>query len=588
MLADTGPTAGLPGGRWPIGSAMSTDDASPGPYMEMLQWMQQDPDPDTAQEVKRLIERVSLADQDAIALMRDMFVGRLEFGTAGIRAPMGPGPMRMNQVVVMQTAAGLGRFLSDDAYGTSASPLVVVGFDGRHKSAVFAERAARVLAGAGMTVQLMPRMLPTPVLAFAIRHLGAAAGVMITASHNPAEDNGMKVYLGGVDGGSQIVSPSDKQISAHVEQVARIPLERLPLGAYTSVAEEVIDAYIDAAAALAPARTRAASSTKVSVVYTALHGVGAHTLEQVFRHAGLGAVHAVPSQEHPDPAFPTVPFPNPEELGVLDAAIELARRQNADLVIANDPDADRLAVAVPDPGEGSGWRILTGNEIGILLGWHLARKATDAGAPVTLSTSIVSTPALSAIAEHFGAHFVPTLTGFKWISRTPQLTFGFEEALGYLVDPDKVRDKDGISAAVVFVSMVRELKEAGRSIDGQLDCIAGHIGAWTSKSLSLRVTDLADITKLMTQLRTKPPARLGELEVLSVEDLSAGLDGLPATDALRITLAGGSRVMVRPSGTEPKLKVYLDVVEPSGDRVLAQRILHGVTADAGRLLVGKR
>jgi phosphomannomutase len=512
-------------------------------------WLAVDPDPATRAEVEGL-----LAARDEAGLAA-RFDGRLTFGTAGLRGPLGAGPRRMNRVVVRQTTAGLARFL----LGREDAPSAVVGYDGRHNSRVFAEDAAAVLAGAGIAVTLLPRALPTPVLAFAVRDLDASAGVMITASHNPAPDNGYKLYLGGEDAGSQLVPPADGEVLAAIDAVVAGSGSALPggaaagdPGAVTVAGEDLLDRYVAATAAVATA------TGPLRWVYTPMHGVGLETVRRVLDAAGLPSPSVVAEQAEPDPDFPTAPFPNPEEPGTLDLAFALASATGAELVLANDPDADRLAVAVPD---GRGWRRLTGNEVGLLLGWRIAQQAGPVGG--VLASSIVSTPGLGRIAERFGFLPAETLTGFKWISRVPGLLFGFEEALGYLVDSDVVRDKDGISALVVLLSTAVELRTQGRTLLDLQAEIEEAIGRFDSDQVSIRVDDLAALATMTDRLRATPPSAIGGLEVLESDDLAAGGD-LPPTDALRYRLAGGARVIVRPSGTEPKLKVYLDVVSDAG------------------------
>ncbi|GAA4754096.1 phospho-sugar mutase [Amnibacterium soli] len=503
-------------------------------------WLAADPDPATRAETQALLD----ANDEAGLAVR--FGGRLVFGTAGLRGPLGAGPLRMNRVVVQQTSAGLARFL----LARGGAPSAVVGYDGRHNSKVFAEDAAAVLAGAGLAVTLLPRALPTPVLAFAVRDLGVSAGVMITASHNPAPDNGYKLYLGGADAGSQLVAPADQEVLAAIEAV--VAEGALPPGGtgVTIAGEDLLERYVRATAAVASGTAPA----DVTWVYTAMHGVGLETVQRVLPAAGLPAPAVVPEQAHPDPDFPTAPFPNPEEPGTLDLAFALAAGTGAELVLANDPDADRLAVAIPD---GDGWRRLTGNETGLLLAWRIASRSSAAGG--ALACSIVSTPGLARIADRFGFAATETLTGFKWISRVPGLLFGFEEALGYLVDPDVVRDKDGVSALVAVLAAAVELRAEGRDLAGLLAEIEEAIGRFDSDQVSIRVDDLAELGRMVDRLREAPPARIGGLAVESVDDLTAGGD-LPPTEGLRYRLAGGARVIVRPSGTEPKLKVYLDVV----------------------------
>jgi phosphomannomutase len=505
-------------------------------------WLALDPDPVTRAETAAL-----LAAHDEAGLGA-RFGGRLLFGTAGLRGPLGAGPLRMNRVVVRQTTAGLARFLLQ----RESSPSAVVGYDGRHNSRVFAEDAAAVLAGAGIAVTLLPRALPTPVLAFAVRDLAASAGIMITASHNPAPDNGYKLYLGGADAGAQLVPPEDAAVLAAIEaMVAETGAGAGGAGdprAVTVAGDDLLDRYV--------ARTAAVSTRtgELPWVYTPMHGVGLETVRRVLAAAGLPSPSVVAEQAEPDPDFPTAPFPNPEEPGTLDLAFALASATGAELVLANDPDADRLAVALPAAG---GWRRLTGNEVGLLLGWRIARTAGPVGG--ALACSIVSTPGLARIAERFGFLSVETLTGFKWIARVPGLLFGFEEALGYLVDADVVRDKDGISALVALLATAIELRAEGRTLLDLQAEIEEAIGRHDSDQVSVRVDDLAALGAMTAALRAAAPTSIGGLEVLSADDLAPGGD-LPPTDALRYHLAGGARVIVRPSGTEPKLKVYLDVV----------------------------
>ncbi|MGX5772783.1 phospho-sugar mutase [Microbacterium trichothecenolyticum] len=465
------------------------------------------------------------------------------------------------------------------------APIVVIGYDGRRNSDVFARDSAEIFAGAGLRAILMPRLLPTPVLAFAVRHFGAAAGVMVTASHNPPDDNGYKVYLGGADDGSQIVSPADAEIAAHIERVAEAGgISTVPrsLG-FELATETVVDAYIAATAAVAPAPPGAEGLTWV---YTAMHGVGWETLSRILETAGYPAPVPVAAQLEPDGAFPTVAFPNPEEPGAMDLAFEAAREAGAELVIANDPDADRLAVAVPDESAEGGWRRLTGNEIGLLLGWRAGRLATADGPAegASLACSLVSSPGLEVVAEHYGLDFHATLTGFKWISRAPGIVFGFEEALGYLVNPATVRDKDGVSAAVAMLGMVAEARGRGATPADLLTEFDEQFGAFASDQVSIRVADVSQIARIMAALRERHPSAVGEVAVDRIDDLLDGVDDLPPGDVLRLWLADGSRVIVRPSGTEPKLKLYLDVRGESRDDAAA-RI--AALADGARALLAE-
>jgi phosphomannomutase len=528
-------------------------------------WAAQDPDEVTRAQLEALIARADAGDPDAHAELASRFAGRLTFGTAGLRGELGAGPLRMNRVLVSQAAAGLARFL----LARETHPSVVIGYDGRHNSEVFARDTAELMAGAGVRAMLLPRLLPTPVLAFAVRHLEASAGVMVTASHNPAADNGYKVYLGGLDHGSQIVPPADAEIQAAIVDVARGSITELPRSStYEIASEDVVDEYVRRTAALA------ADPQPLRVVYTAMHGVGWETARRVFEAAGFPDVVSVAAQQDPDPAFPTVDFPNPEEPGAMDLAFTTAAEHGADLVIANDPDADRVAVGVPD-GHG-GWHRLSGNEVGWLLGWRAARLAAERGLDRgTLACSLVSSPALGVVARTEGLDFVETLTGFKWISRAGDLIYGYEEALGYLVDPDKIRDKDGISAAVAVLALFSDLKAAGRSFAEHRAEFAERYGAFASGQISVRVADLARIPELMARLRQDPPREIGGIRVEQIDDFADGFGPFPPSDILRFHLAGGSRVIVRPSGTEPKLKCYLDTRSDEGAAAERQ-----ATADA--------
>ncbi len=511
-------------------------------------WRDQDPDATTRDELTALVLAAESGDPAATAALDDRFRARLEFGTAGLRGQLGAGPNRMNRVLVTQAAAGLAAYLVD----RFDEPSVVIGYDARTNSEVFARDTAVVMAGAGVRTTLLPRALPTPVLAFGVRHFAASAGVMVTASHNPARDNGYKVYLGGLDGGSQIVPPADGLIAAQIERISAGSITALPRSTDFVVADDtVVHEYVRRTAELGNA------PAPVTFVYSALHGVGWQTAHAVFEAAGFGTPVLVTEQAEPDAAFPTVAFPNPEEPGAMDLAFARAAEVHADVAIVNDPDADRLAVAVPGP---DGWRRLSGNEVGTLLGW----RAAERGEGGTLAASIVSSPALRTIAAAYGLPYRDTLTGFKWISRVEGLAFGYEEALGYLVDPQKVRDKDGISAAVDFLSMLSELKAEGRTIDDRLAEGAERFGAFASGQISLRFDDLSAIDAAMTRLRAHPPASIGSVAVEGVDDFIDGFEHYPAGDILRYRLTGGARVIVRPSGTEPKLKVYLDASSERG------------------------
>ncbi|MFJ8788076.1 phospho-sugar mutase [Streptomyces sp. NPDC102462] len=500
-------------------------------------WLAEDPDPDTREELGKLIDAGDHAELAA------RFSGTLRFGTAGLRGELGAGPLRMNRAVVIRAAAGLAAYLRKQG---QAGGLVVIGYDARHKSADFARDTAAVLTGAGLRAAVLPRPLPTPVLAFAIRHLGAVAGVEVTASHNPPRDNGYKVYLGE---GTQIVPPADHEIAAEIDAIASLDDVPRPDGGWDTLDDSVLDAYLARTdAVLADGSPRTART-----VYTALHGVGKDVLLAAFARAGFPEPVLVAEQAEPDPDFPTVAFPNPEEPGAMDLAFAQARASEPDLVIANDPDADRLAVAVRD---GGAWRMLRGDEVGALLAAHLVRR----GATGTFAESIVSSSLLGRIAARAGLPYEETLTGFKWIARVEGLRYGYEEALGYCVDPQGVRDKDGITAALLVTELASELKERGRTLPDLLDDLAVQHGLHATDQLSVRV-DLSVISDAMRRLRAHPPAELAGLAVIRAEDLADGSDRLPPTDGLRYTL-DGARVVVRPSGTEPKLKCYLEAVVP--------------------------
>ena len=555
-------------------------------------WMAQDPDAVTREELSELLARVEDGDTEAAADLEDRFSTRLAFGTAGLRGTLGAGSNRMNRVLVAQAAAGFAAYLLERSGGEA--PTVVVGYDGRRNSDVFARDSVEIFAGAGLNAILLPRLLPTPVLAFAVRHLGADAGVMVTASHNPPDDNGYKVYLGGADEGAQIVSPADAEIAAHIQRIAdEGNITTLPRSVgYANAPESVVEAYVSATAAVAPAP---AAAEGVNWVYTAMHGVGWETVSRVLTEAGYPQPTVVEAQIHPDGRFPTVAFPNPEEPGAMDLSFETARAVDAELVIANDPDADRLAVAIPDADSEDGWRRLTGNEIGLLLGWRAARLAAegsgsgiggDAGAPASLACSLVSSPGLQAVAEHYRLEFHSTLTGFKWISRAPGIVFGFEEALGYLVNPTTVRDKDGISAAVALLGMASEARAQGRTVADLLQEFRDTFGAFASDQISVRVSDVSEIAGIMAALRAQPPGAVGEIAVSRIDDLLQGVDGFPPGDVLRLWLDDGSRLIVRPSGTEPKLKLYLDVRGSSAKK--ARRRLEALRAGAEELLASLR
>ena len=545
-------------------------------------WLAEDPDPDTRSELADLLASAEGPAEEqqcaAWSELAERFAGTLQFGTAGLRGEMSAGPMRMNRAVVIRAAAGLAAYVGKRAPGG----LVVIGYDSRHKSYDFARDTAAVVVAAGLRAVLLPGPLPTPVLAFAVRHLDAAAGVMVTASHNPPRDNGYKVYLGGELEGAQIVPPHDAGIAAEIDAVAA--LADVPLAADGWEVPDrgaVLDPYLARAAGLVDP----GSPRELSVVYTPMHGVGRDTFLAAFERAGFPAPAIVAAQADPDPDFPTVGFPNPEEPGAMDLAFETAKALGPDIVIANDPDADRLAVAVPDADSPSGWRMLRGDEVGALLAAHVVNKQAEG----TFATTIVSSSLLSRIAAAAGLGYAETLTGFKWISRAPGLRYGYEEALGYCVDPDAVRDKDGISAALLLAELAAGLKAAGRTLGDLLDELALGHGLHATDQLAVRVADLRLIAAAMARLREQPPVALAGLRVDSADDLEQGSADLPPTDGLRYRLSGAgvdsARVVVRPSGTEPKLKCYLEVVVPvaSADGLAGAR-----SAAAGLLAALKR
>ena len=541
--------------------------------------------------------------------LRDRFADRLHFGTAGLRGVVAAGPNRMNRAVVRAATAAVASWLlgpGDGARGDGVQRSlrvqrglragVVVSCDARHRSAEFAGEVAGVLAGAGLAVHVLPLPGPTPLLAFAVRHLGAAAGVIVTASHNPAADNGYKLYL---SDGAQVIPPADAEIEQLIADLG--PLSQIPVADASSplitrhgdeVAEAYLDAVVAAAAGPVPPGPR---RTELNVVYTPMHGVAGPLMLRALGQAGFAPPHVVAAQAEPDPDFPTVAFPNPEEPGALDLALADARRLGADLVVASDPDGDRLAVAVPDPAgtatsaDGSGWRVLTGDQLGALLGASLLeRTASEVGAAPQarlVASTVVSSTLLSKIAAAAGVRYAETLTGFKWIARAAdgvpgaRFVFGYEEALGYAVG-DVVRDKDGIGAALAMLRLAETAKSEGRSVLAVYDDLERAHGVHLTSQLTLRTADQAHV---MTQLRSAPPTAFGDEPVTSLFDMasSAAADGTPATpraDVLIFRLPGG-RVVLRPSGTEPKIKCYLEITEPLAGRSLGA----AREAAAGRL-----
>jgi phosphomannomutase len=529
-------------------------------------WAADDPDEETRAELERLTTRAE-SDPAARAELADRFERGLEFGTAGLRGGLGAGPNRMNRVVVTRAAAGLAAYLK--SHGATAGDRVVVGYDARHKSEVFATDTAEVVEGSGLQALVLPHPLPTPVLAYAVRRLGCVAGVMVTASHNPPQDNGYKVYLGD---GCQIVPPADTEIAAAIEAVG--PVGGLPrIDAWVRLDGEVVEAYLaDVTALPDPTGPR-----DLTVAYTPLHGVGGDTTMVALERAGFPRPHVVAEQAAPDPDFPTVVFPNPEEPGAMDLVLALAEKVGADIAVSNDPDADRCAVAVPRT---HGWRMLRGDEVGVLLADSMLRR----GVAGVYASSIVSSSLLGVLAAAAGQPHRETLTGFKWIGRVEGLAFGYEEALGYCVAPDLVKDKDGVSALLLVCELAARLQREGRTLVDRLDDLAREHGLYATDQLSVRVADLSQIERTLARLRAEPPRSLGGLEVLRADDLADGVGGLPATEGLRYRLEEHARVIVRPSGTEPKLKCYLEVVVPvdasSPDGVEAARIVAAHRLDA--------
>jgi phosphomannomutase len=551
-------------------------------------WIEQDPDAVTKSQLTELVNAAQ-TDQAALLELQDAFSAPLEFGTAGLRGALGAGPNRMNRVTVLQAASGLAHYLVQQGF---SGRKVVIGFDARYNSDVFADDTARVMSGAGLEPVIFSHVVPTPVLAFAIRHLGACAGVMVTASHNPPQDNGYKVYLGD---GRQIVSPVDEQISKLIKTVTDVR-EIVQGSPGTFVSDDVVETYTSLTSQLIMSGPITDAQRKsVTSVYTAMHGVGWKTLQSVFSASGFNEPNAALQQRDPDPAFPTVAFPNPEEKGALDIAIALAKKNSVDVLLANDPDADRFAAAVSNSS--GDWVTLRGDQIGSLLGWWMIErvKLTGSNLSGTFANSIVSSMMLESIAKSAGLEYESTLTGFKWVSRVNNLTFGYEEALGYCVDPDNVSDKDGISAAAMFMEMLAHLKSQEKTIWRVLDELALAHGLHATDQVSVRVTSSDQVALTMAGIRNTPPTKFGGLQVSSIDDLAIGLGGLPKTDAVIIHLAENdqiqkARVIVRPSGTEPKIKCYLEVVVRGEDLAIAQQTadneLKSLAADARPLLGG--
>ncbi len=568
-------------------------------------WIAQDPDATTREELAAIVARAENGDAAAAADLADRFSTRLAFGTAGLRGALGAGPNRMNRVLVAQAAAGFAAYLRERS--ADGAPTVVVGYDGRRNSDVFARDSVEIFAGAGLHAVLLPRTLPTPVLAFAVRHLGATPASWSPRATTRPTTNGYKVYLGGEDEGAQIVSPADAEIAAHIQRVADDgDVTVLPRSVGYAQAGKTSSTPTSPRPPPSPPRPPeprdSAGSTPRCTAWDGRRSrvcwmprvPGAHA-----RHGADRARRPLPHRGLPQPGGAGRDGPRVRDRPCVRR--RAGHRQR--------PDADRLAVALPDPDAEGGWRRLTGNEIGLLLGWRAARAAaeardagssasapagdddradgaTDAGAPASLACSLVSSPGLQAVAEHYGLDFHSTLTGFKWISRAPGIVFGFEEALGYLVDPGIVRDKDGISAAVAMLGMAAEARGRGRTVADLLQEFRDTFGAFASDQISVRVSDVSEIAAMMASLRERPPVTVGAVAVARIDDLLAGVDGLPPGDVLRLWLEDGSRLIVRPSGTEPKLKLYLDVRASTAED--AHHRLDDVRAGAQELLAAVR
>ncbi|MEY4969881.1 MAG: hypothetical protein RLZZ277_112 [Actinomycetota bacterium] len=517
---------------------------------EVKAWIADDPDPVTAAHLQALL------DAGDEAALKPLFSGFLQFGTAGLRGPIGAGPSCMNRAVVGRAAAGIAAYMTKRGMKS-----VVIGRDARYGSEDYTQESAEILSGAGMDVYILPRPLPTPVLAFATSHLKCDVGIMVTASHNPPQDNGYKVYIGpeadGIEyASSQIINPTDGFIAADIDAVTS--LKSLPRGnKWTILGEDVISEYIARTVKLAP------RPGDIKVVYTAMHGVGTETVQRVFNHAGFATLILVDEQCTPDPDFPTVAFPNPEEPGAIDLALAKARDFGADLVIANDPDADRCAAAINDPKVG--WRMLRGDELGVIFGEWIARTQPKG----TMGNSIVSSSALRKIAAHYNVDFKEVLTGFKWLAKIEDLAYGYEEAIGYAVDSETVNDKDGVSAAIFLTQIAMDLKRDGLTLANLLDEVWDRHGFHGTEQISIRVADMSAITRLLAGLRQNPPAEIAGRKVDSIDDLAAPKDGLPPTDGLRIWLSGGIRIIVRPSGTEAKMKCYIEVITKTSEESTA-------------------
>jgi phosphomannomutase len=571
----------------PVGDHEARPEALPEPevFVRAREWIAQDPDPETKSELLALVEA---GDKKELG---ERMAGPLEFGTAGLRGVVGAGLARMNRAVVIKATRGLADYLIAHADGRTLP--VVIGFDGRLSSRTFADDTIGVLLGAGIPVRFFDSPVPTPLVAYAARQLGASAAVVVTASHNPPEYNGYKVYAANA---AQIVPPIDQDIRARIDAVASASRVKLVSGVLATghaqaerVSDEMFERYLHEVDSVRPVVARDFS---LRVVYTPMHGVGGRFVRATFERAGYANLHSVAEQSEPDGSFPTVRFPNPEEPGALDLATELARKVDAELILANDPDADRLAACVPTA---TGRYVqLTGNQVGILLADFMLAHALRAPRALVAS-SIVSSPMLGAIAQAHGARFEQTLTGFKWIANAAldlerdegvRFAFGYEEALGYTVGRI-VRDKDGISAALVLADLAAHEKTQGRTLLDRLERLYRQHGLWVSvqKSITRPGTEgLADIERAMDVVSKNPPATAGSRKVARMVDYRSGAAErprwLPATSLCALELEGGGRVLVRPSGTEPKLKIYVDLsaAVAEGERISARE--EATTAEA--------
>jgi phosphomannomutase len=543
------------------------------PFREAAEaWRAEDPDPKTRAELDELIALSDRGDSAAQKELRERFDGHLQFGTAGLRGILGAGPQRMNRVLVRKVTGGLAAYLKMHVSDATTRG-VLIGHDARHNSRVFSEDAARVLAGAGIRVHLAHRPWPTPTTAWAVTDVGACAGIMVTASHNPPEYNGYKVYWGN---GAQIIPPHDKNIATEIFKIERSDLLPMPSmdearrqKLVIDLDESLHDRYL---AEVVKLRVRRDVDVRgLSVAYTPLHGVGALSVEPAMERAGFAKIHSEPTQREPHPDFPTVAFPNPEEKGAMDRVLALAASVKADVVLANDPDADRLCVAVPS---GDAYQVLTGDQVGALLADYLLEASPKDRRMV--ATTVVSSQLLSFLAKQHGADYRETLTGFKWIGNAAmdferetggRFVVGYEEALGYSVGP-LVRDKDGVSACVVFGELVAWNRARGKTVLEHLDDIYRRVGLFVTQQVSLTKPGsdgLAEIGAAMARIRAKPPRELAGHRVVEVVDLSLGSGGLPPSDVLVFKLDGGHRVIMRPSGTEPKLKSYYEVRSVVGE-----------------------